>query len=110
MRQLDLARLAGYSVRLIGKAEAGKPLSTETIEVLAEALSSGDFEVSPADLMLNPIAIAEEYMKSKYMYESDVVSKISHVISPDFVLRVVADDSVVAFQKSYAGTDGLKGY
>lgn len=110
LRQLDLARLAGYSVRLIGKAEAGKPLSTETIEVLAEALSSEELTVSPTDLMLNPLAIAEEYMESMHTYKSDVVLKIEHVIALDFVLNVVVDNSIVPFQKSYAGADGLKSY
>ena len=39
MTQSQLASESGYSVRLVGKAEAGQPIRMETVEVLAEALS-----------------------------------------------------------------------
>ena len=110
MRQLDLARLAGYSVRLIGKAEAGKPLSTETIEVLAEALSSAEHKISPQDLILNPISLAEDYLRAKLLYKDEAVSKITHFLSPAFMIKVVAENMVASFQPAYRGSDGLTQY
>ena len=73
LRQFDLAQMAGFSVRLIGKAEAGQPLSMETIDVLAEALSSEERRITAADLMQNLVAIAEEYERSKYIHKLSLI-------------------------------------
>ena len=110
LRQLDLARLAGYSVRLIGKAEAGKPLSTETIEVLAEALSSAEHKISPQDLILNPISLAEDYLRAKLLYKEEAVSKINHFLSSTYRIRVVAENDIGSFEPAYCGNDGLAEY
>ncbi len=49
-----LAHRAGYCDRLIRKAEAGQPLSMETVATIAEALSCQGFEVHVDDLLFSP--------------------------------------------------------
>ena len=47
---------------MISKAESGRPISPETIDDLAEALSTAEDKVYPEDLILDPIALARDYV------------------------------------------------
>ena len=110
LTQSGLARLSGYSVRLIGKAEAGKPISASTIEVLAEALSSKDRILSPNDLVIDLLSITRNYLR--------VLSRLNHLAIQDFqaylsknlVVRVLSDQSRFPFESRYSGIAGLTQY
>lgn len=60
--QSQLARIAGYTVRLISKAETGHRISLATIEDLAEALSSDQEVIYPQDLVFDPSSRTRECM------------------------------------------------
>jgi transcriptional regulator with XRE-family HTH domain len=58
--QAQLAKVVGYSERLISKAETGHPISLESIENLADALSGEDRIVYPEDLIADPLLTTRE--------------------------------------------------
>lgn len=49
--QQEAAERAGFSDRLIRKAEAGGPLQTQTIAILAELYSTRERPLRPGDLL-----------------------------------------------------------
>lgn len=56
--QEDAALKAGFSDRLIRKAESGGPLQIQSIAILAELYSSPDRRLTPDDLLAEPVAAA----------------------------------------------------
>lgn len=101
--QSQLALEAGYSVRLIAKAEAGHPISLDTIEILAEALSSPQQMISPEDLMCSPVQLAREFMAVMYRHGKDTVDHILHFLDPDPEFHVAGDPDIVPFAGIYRG-------
>jgi transcriptional regulator with XRE-family HTH domain len=61
--QFELARAAGYTERLISKAESGRPISRQAIVDIAEALSFPDHPLAPEDLICNPLTLARQYIE-----------------------------------------------
>ncbi len=110
LTQAELAQLSGYSVRLIGKAEAGKVLSAGAIEVLAQALSTKQRELKPTDLILDSLALAENYFLTLSNFQSDAISQCEHFLSDAFVLTVIINQRIVDIDREYAGVDGLRCY
>ena len=110
LTQAELAQLSGYSVRLIGKAEAGKVLSAGAIEVLAQALSTNQRELKPADLILDSLALAENYFSTLSDFERGAIAQCEHFLSESFVLRVIIDQGIVDIDQEYTGIDGLRSY
>jgi len=108
--QAQLAVQAGYSVRLIGKAEAGKPIKMDTIEVLAEALSGNEVFLKPIDLISAPVTLAEKYVGELLRHRQHVVEEIEHFVADDFQLEVVCSNGALPFDGTYAGRAGLKSY
>ena len=110
LTQSGLARLSGYSVRLIGKAEAGKPISASTIEVLAEALSSKDRILSPNDLVIDLLSITRNYLKVLSQLDHLAIQNFQAYLSKNLVVRVLSDQTQFPFQNRYTGIDGLTQY
>ena len=74
--QSDLARITGFSERLISKAEAGKPVSVATIEALAKAFGCDQFHLRMQDLTYDPIELAKKYLHAFYTHQDKVVENI----------------------------------
>ena len=110
MTQRQLALEAGYSVRLVGKAEAGEPIREETVEVLAQTLSHPQQPISPIDLISDPIALAKEYNDALSLQKKQFESQVSNLIARDFQLRVVADFERLGLRSLYCGINGLCEY
>lgn len=108
--QSDLARRSGYSIRLIGKAEAGKTLSGGTIEVLAEALSSPGRELTPEELIMDPISISKGYIAAVSRLKAAGVVQFQDFLADNLVLKVDVNQNIVDFQREYVGIDGLARY
>lgn len=66
--QEQLAALAGYSPRLIRKAESGSSVKSDTIEVLAAALSTPEAPVSPETLVSDPLGMVRAFAVA-YAYD-----------------------------------------
>lgn len=110
LTQAELALRSGYSVRLIGKAEAGKPIKLDTIEILAEALSDETLQLKPVDLISAPVTLAEKYVQELMRHQSQVVPEIEHFLANDFQLVCFSNDDSLPLQSSYSGREGLALY
>ncbi len=109
LRQTDLARLSGYSVRLIGKAEAGKPISPEAIEDLAGALSSDDFQIGPQDLISHPEQTAKNYFENLLDHDSNR-AWFQHFIDANISIKVLVSHQGALRELAYTGINGFAEY
>ena len=80
--QKELAKEAGYSERLICKAESGGSVSSDAIDVLAKALSSKEMKVHPEDLIADPIALSKKFIEAIHTLKHDLVKGIVHFTDP----------------------------
>lgn len=85
LTQAELARRAGYSERLVRKAEAGGALSLSTIEDLAEALSRQEHKVVPSDLCSFPEAIARKFVDCYDEHQQLMLNYCADLLAKDFV-------------------------
>ncbi len=106
--QAELARRAGYTVRVVGKAEGGNRLDIETIDAIAQALSQMDGKVTARQLMLDIKSIAAQFIEALDRYGADLVSHIEHHLAPDFVWICPGDPAVAPFIGTWHGAEGLR--
>ena len=109
MAQADLARVSGYSERLIRKAESGKPIAIGTIEILAEALSTDDRQIHVEDLTCDPIGLAKRFVHAWYVHQVQAVDAIADFLDEELIFEVIGDPSKgVPFAGQYHGPNGLR--
>ena len=106
--QQKLATVAGYSERLIRKAEAGQSISTDSIEVLAESLSCDVDEVHPEDLICDPVSLCKAYTAAVYSGNSDVVSQIRYFLDDEIVFHISGDPAQIPFAGEHRGISGVE--
>jgi len=97
LTQEELAEKAGYSDRLIRKAEASGPLRKSTIADLADALSTTAQKVTSDDLVFSRELIAGDiaaFILNGSLSPPDALSDLLH---PGFVLRVAGQDLGIPF-------------
>jgi transcriptional regulator with XRE-family HTH domain len=87
--QSHLAKVAGYSERLICKAETGHPISLETIENLAEALSGENKTVYPEDLVVDPLLATHEIILLIQNLRAPAIEELQHWLDDEVELHVV---------------------
>ena len=105
--QERLAELSGYSSRLIRKAEAGQPVHADTIEVLAEALSTTEAPISPETLVSDLEALVRAFAVSYAQDERKMVSKVGSIFAPNVVYKMAGDPQQIPFAGEYHGIDGV---
>ena len=103
MTQLQLARAAGYTERLIRKAEKSGRLDIATIHDLAEALSQSGENVSLGHLLHDNLAIARLLVQSFSEHDQKMLELSAEIrfsepltdvkFSPDGNAAVVRDDA-----------------
>ncbi|MEW4451341.1 helix-turn-helix transcriptional regulator [Bremerella sp. JC817] len=104
--QSDLAKRAGYSERLISKAEAGSPIALETIVDLADAFSEEEEQqIYWEDLACDPVALAQRFIHAVYTYQKDTVSHIRDFLAEDCVFRVAGNPEEIPFAGEHVGID-----
>ena len=106
--QDQLALKAGYSDRLIRKAEAGQSLSAATLTVLAQTFQQHGLEVTAADLELGPVAIARRFIECMYTEKANIIDALSSFISEDVVVHFAGDMNVFPFAGSHLGKDAAR--
>jgi DNA-binding XRE family transcriptional regulator len=105
--QAQLAAHAGYSERVIRKAEAGEPVRLHTLQVLAEALGTADYPVSCADLRGEPMAVVQDYYRIRRQFSFDFAPHCGHLLASEYVMTVHADPGVVPYAGAWHGQAGL---
>lgn len=81
--QQELAKLSGYAIRLIGKAEASGTVERGTIDIIAQTLSGDSLEVHPEDLVFFPKVAARQMLENFAKYERDCASHCNHLVAED---------------------------
>ncbi len=108
--QEDFAAKAGYSPRLIRKAESGGGISPATIEDLAETLSRPEDPTFPEDLISDPVAAAKLMFASYDQYEREMLPYCSHLMAEDIVFWCAGDPTEMPFAGSYHGLAGVQAF
>ena len=105
--QPELASLAGFTTRLVAKAEACGTVSPDTLEVLADALSTAQHPVFPEDLAYCPKAVVRHIIESFAQYERQCVAHCQQFLADN--LRVVApgDPELFPFAGIHDTIDGF---
>jgi transcriptional regulator with XRE-family HTH domain len=101
--QQELATIAGYTERLVRKAETGQKLNADTIEDLAEALSTNACVVHPEDLISDPEAALWTYIKSFAIGERQIVAQCQSVMAEDVQIHVPGNPNFLPFAGDYDG-------
>jgi len=103
--QVQLAEAAGYSERLILKAESGAPISLATIAALAQALATDREPVTISDLLRTTIEIAREFIVIMYRHESETIPQARHLLAEDAEFRIWGESAGLPFAGLYRGLD-----
>lgn len=106
--QLEFARHAGYSERLISKAEAGGHLTAAALEVFAQTLTTESSPVFPEDLIVSPEALARSLHYAIHHLQTEMFKRVEHFIDPSVVFHIHGDLSEVPFAGIYRGMDGFQ--
>ena len=103
--QEELSRRSGYCDRLIRKAESGKSISFEAIEVLAQSLCSNDVQVSVEDLICSPKQTVHRLLN--VIHGDYVPSLQTEPLATDQVSVKCKGNERVPFTGEFNGQDGL---
>ncbi|MEM9882531.1 MAG: helix-turn-helix transcriptional regulator [Planctomycetota bacterium] len=107
MTQAELARTAGFSERALRLAEAGRPVRPHTQEVLAEALSTAELPVTPADLRGDPLAVVQAYYAIRREHSFGFARHCAHLLHPEYRVIAHGDPAFVPYAGTYRGVEGL---
>lgn len=108
--QRDLARRAGYSERLVRKAESGGSLSMSTIRDLADALSCDGHVIKFQQLLVDYISIARAFMEAYDSHGIKMIPHCKHFLSSNVTMCCPADPKQVSFAGEWQGLSGLETY
>lgn len=108
--QEQFAAIAGYSPRLIRKAEGSASLSPETIADIAEALGTETQPVYPEDLVSDPISAARLFVQSYDLYEREMLTHCGHVLAEQFVFWCAGQETGIPFAGTYYGLAGFQSF
>ena len=106
--QQQFARQAGYSERLISKAEAGGHLTVATLEVLAQTLSIESSPVFTEDLIASPEALARSFHYAVHHLQTEMFERVQHFIDENVVFHIHGDPTEVTFAGIYHGLPGFR--
>lgn len=105
--QEDLARAAGYSVRVIAKAEASGSIHPDTIEDIAHVLSTPEVTVHPEDLSSSPESVVLRLLSVCARHEQQVVANAKSFLAEDMSAFVPGDSSILSFCGKWETIDGF---
>lgn len=101
--QSDLAQRAGFTERLIVKAESSQPIAASTLKILSETFQESGQSVTLRELATDPEALAREFFRSTYKYGPKVLEHHKDFISPDLVVHFAGDPNVFPFAGTHIG-------
>jgi|JI6StandDraft_1071083.scaffolds.fasta_scaffold78172_2 transcriptional regulator with XRE-family HTH domain len=105
--QKELAEKAGYSDRLVRKAEFGGKLDVDTIRNIAEALSTLNEKITLDFLTNDVLSVAKTFMQFFDERGAGMLPAINHYIAPDFVLHVTSAIESLPLDGTWEGKQGL---
>lgn len=111
LTQAELAHRAGFSDRLIVKAESGKSLAADTLQVLAMTLTeSGSPPVTCDDLTTHPLALARRYIAAIYTCNSgtEFIERTGDFLDRDVVFVISGNPAEIPFAGTWRGVDAIR--
>ena len=108
LTQTQLAARAELSERVIRKAENDESVSQTTLKALASALRTKDQDIHATDLICEPLAIAQAYMRSYLQHGADSSRQSVHLFAPDVVMAIHTDDPNLQFAGEFQGVGGIE--
>lgn len=106
--QGELARRAGFTERLIVKAEAGQSVASATLEILSQTLREAGIVVSLRDLASDPATLARMFFLSACEYGPNAFERNANFISDEIIVHFAGDPSVFPFAGTHSGIDAAK--
>lgn len=105
--QEDLARAAGYSMRLIRKAESSARIDIETLRNISQAIGGEADATSLQKLTLDNIAMAQAFMDALNDHGPKMVDQVAEFLSEDFVFFCPGEPGTAPFIGTWYGAEGL---
>lgn len=105
--QPELASVAGFSIRLIQKAEASRPVHPDTLEILADALSTKTHPVFPEDLSATPKELARKVIEAFANHERQAAYHCQSFLAEDMTTFAPGDPSILPFSGERESIDGF---
>jgi len=106
--QQRLAKIAGYTERLVRKAEKGGTLDIATIQDLAEALSTPAQAVAVESLTMDISAIARKWVESWELLETRMLPEIEPFLAEDFEFVCPGEPGTAPFVGTFRGAAGMQ--
>ena len=106
--QEELAHRSGYCDRLIRKAESGRSLSLEAIEVIAQSLCCYGVYVSPEDLICSPKKTVHRL--SEAIHGEGIASQSIEQIATEEALVECKGSERIPFAGVWKGQKGLQSW
>jgi transcriptional regulator with XRE-family HTH domain len=110
LTQRDLALAAGYSERLIRKAESSGGLQGDTIEVLATALSTPQQRIYPEDLISFPEELARKMARAFASSHTEFAGQLDALCDPEVSGWCAGDPAAFPFAGPFAGIRGFANF
>lgn len=106
--QSELARRAGFTERLIVKAEASQSIAAATLEIISQTFTEAGLLVTSRDLASDPATLAKLFFFSICEHGPDSLERNSHFISEQLVVHFAGDPQVFPFAGTHFGIDAAK--
>lgn len=106
--QQELAQRSGYSERLIRKAEAGGTVSLQSIQDIADTLSTPQVPVSYEQLLLDKLEMAKLVTNSYDLFGKSMLKNCHYVFSNDYIFNCPADPEQVPFAGEWQSVQGMQ--
>lgn len=104
--QEELGKRAGYTGRLIRKAESGGRVRTAALADIAQCLSTTAQPVTVELLSHDPLQVAQLWMNSFDQYGVDMLSHIRAYMADDFVFQCAGNVTTFPFNGTFHGIEG----
>ena len=108
MTQLQLGNAAGYTERLVRKAEKGGRLDIATVQNLAEALSQFGEPVSFESLLQDNLSTVKLWMQSLNELGLQMLAVMELYLADDFVLQCPGDPQITPFAGRFEKLAGFQ--
>lgn len=110
LTQRELANLAGYSERVIRKAEMGGRVRFQLACDIAEALSTPSRPVTIEQLCFPPLAAAKRWMETFDQFGVDMLQHIRPLLSEEIVFVCEGSKETFPFNGTWHGLEGHQGW
>lgn len=107
LTQPQLAARAGFSERVIRKAEAGGSVRQTTLDVLAQALSTPQCSVSAQELCSEPLDVVQAFNNLYFRHREACLDHVRPFLADDYVLVIHGDREDMPLAGEWRGTDGF---